>query len=44
MVTGTPPFYADDLTSMYKNIEEAELAFPEELSESVKSLIRVIIT
>lgn len=43
MVTGNPPFYADDLQSMYKNIEEAELEFPEGLSEELQSLIKVSI-
>ena len=41
MVTGNPPFYADDLQSMYKNIEEAELDFPEGISEELQSLIKV---
>lgn len=41
MITGNPPYYADDIKTMYRNIEEGNLEFPEEISEEAQNLIRV---
>ena len=41
MVTGDPPYYNDDIPTMYKNIKEGILNFPSHVSENCKHLIRV---
>lgn len=40
MLTGEPPFYSDDLPTMYKNIKEGTLKFPPRISEEAKNCIR----
>lgn len=41
MLTGEPPFYSDDIPTMYKNIKEGVLKFPKNLSEDSKNCIKV---
>ena len=40
MVTGSPPFYSQDVDLMYKNISENNLMFPEVVSDELKDLLR----
>jgi tRNA A-37 threonylcarbamoyl transferase component Bud32 len=41
MMSGTPPFYAHDLSTMYKNISNNNLWFHDYFSEELKDLLRV---
>jgi serum/glucocorticoid-regulated kinase 2 len=41
ILSGTPPFYAHDLSTMYKNISSNNLMFPDYFSEELKDLLRV---
>ena len=41
MVTGEPPFYSDDIPTLYKNIKEGQLKLPKYLTEEAKMLIKV---
>jgi tRNA A-37 threonylcarbamoyl transferase component Bud32 len=41
MISGTPPFYAHDLSTMYKNISTNNLMFPDYFSEELKDLLKV---
>lgn len=41
MMSGTPPFYAHDLSTMYKNISTNNLWFHDYFSEELKDLLRV---
>lgn len=43
MMSGTPPFYAHDLSTMYKNISNNNLWFHDYFSEELKDLLRVLI-
>eukprot|EP01124_Arcella_intermedia_P006115 TRINITY_DN13585_c0_g4_i1.p1 TRINITY_DN13585_c0_g4~~TRINITY_DN13585_c0_g4_i1.p1 ORF type:complete len:508 (-),score=118.96 TRINITY_DN13585_c0_g4_i1:12-1406(-) len=38
-LTGLPPFYAEDVQSMYMKIIEAELQFPKDMDEDCKDLL-----
>lgn len=40
MLTGEPPFYSDDIPTMYKNIKEGVLKFPPKISEEAKGCVR----
>ena len=40
MLTGLPPFYADDVQQMYTKIMTAELSFPSGLNADAVDLIR----
>lgn len=40
MISGTPPFYAEDLNSMYKNITSSVLMLHNYFSEELKDLLR----
>jgi serine/threonine protein kinase len=42
MLSGTPPFYSENLNLMYQNITKNNLVFPEYFSKEVKSLLKVI--
>lgn len=39
MLTGDPPYYNDDIPTMYKNIKEGNLKFPNNISSRAKDLI-----
>lgn len=39
MITGTPPFYSDDIPKLYKNIQEGKLEFPSTMSEEACDLL-----
>ena len=41
MIIGSPPYYDDDLKTMYRNIDEANLIFPSNVSSEAQDLIRV---
>ncbi len=41
MMSGTPPFYAHDLSTMYKNISNNNLWFHDYFSEELKDLLKV---
>jgi serum/glucocorticoid-regulated kinase 2 len=43
MLVGEPPFYSDDIPTMYKNIREGVLRLPRNLSEECKNCIRVLL-
>lgn len=40
MVCGSPPFYSSNREEMFKNIQKAELNFPQGLSHACKSIIK----
>jgi len=40
MVCGEPPFYSDDIPTMYKNIKEGTLKFSSKVSEEAKNCIK----
>lgn len=42
MISGTPPFYAQDLHVMYRNISKNKLMLHDYFSDSLKSLLKVI--
>ena len=42
MIIGSPPYYDDDLKTMYRNIDEANLIFPSNVSSEAQDLIRVL--
>jgi serum/glucocorticoid-regulated kinase 2 len=41
MLSGTPPFYANDLNTMYRNISSNNLMVPDYFSEELKDLLKV---
>ena len=41
MLTGNPPYYADDIPTLYKNIAEGNLTFPNDLNPNAKDLLEV---
>ena len=40
LVSGSTPFYGDDLKTLYNNITKKKLLFPEYFSETIKDLLR----
>lgn len=36
---GEPPYFSDDIPTLYRNIKEGKLKFPKNISENAKSLI-----
>ena len=40
MLVGEPPYYSDDIPTMYKNIKEGILKFPKNISDEAKSCIK----
>ena len=44
MISGTPPFYANDLGTMYKNISKSKLLMHDYFSEELQSLLKVSLT
>jgi len=44
MISGTPPFYANDLNTMYKNISKNNLMLHDYFSEELKDLLKVFKT
>jgi len=42
MLTGTPPFYTDDINNLYNNIKKGGVSFPSDIniSSSCKDIIR----
>jgi len=40
MVVGEPPYYSDDIPTMYKNIREGILKFPSHISDDCKNCIK----
>jgi len=43
MVVGEPPYYSDDIPTMYKNIREGILKFPSHISDDCKNCIKVFL-
>lgn len=43
MITGMPPFYSDDIHSLYANIKEGDLKFDKPVSPEAEDLIRVFL-
>lgn len=41
MISGTPPFYANDLGTMYRNISKSKLLMHDYFSEELQSLLKV---
>ena len=41
MLTGNPPFYADDIQTMYKLILNGKVYYPKSMSEDAKLLLEV---
>ena len=41
MLTGNPPYYADDIPTLYKNIAEGNLTFPDDISFNARDLLEV---
>lgn len=41
MIVGEPPYYSDDIPTMYRNIKEGNLKFPKNISDEAKNLIKV---
>ena len=41
MLSGNPPYYADDIPTLYKNIAEGNLTFTSDVSADAKDLLRV---
>ena len=41
MISGTPPFYANDLGTMYKNIAKSKLLMHDFFSDELQSLLKV---
>jgi serine/threonine protein kinase len=39
MLSGDPPYYHDDIPTMYKNIKEGNLNFPKNVSPRAKDII-----
>lgn len=39
MITGEPPFFSDDITTLYNNISKQKLTFPKSVSESARDLL-----
>ena len=39
---GNPPYYSDDIPTMYRAIEEGKLTFPKYMSDDARNLITVI--
>jgi serum/glucocorticoid-regulated kinase 2 len=39
MVVGEPPFFSDDIVTLYQNISHSKLTFPKSLSNDAKSLL-----
>jgi serine/threonine protein kinase len=43
-LVGEPPYYSDDLPSLFENIRQGKLKYPKHVSEDARSLISVINT
>lgn len=43
MLTGEPPYYSDDIPTMYKMIKESNLKFPAILSKATKDFLKKIL-
>lgn len=43
MVTGDPPYYNDDIPTMYANIKSGQLKFPKSVSAEARDLIRKLL-
>ena len=43
MVSGSTPFYGDDLITLYNNIAKKKLLFPEFFSETIKDLLKKLL-
>lgn len=41
MLTGDPPYYNDDIPTMYKKIKEGNLTFPSYVSSKARNIINV---
>lgn len=39
MMVGEPPFFSDDIVTLYNNISNSKLTFPKSLSSEAKSLL-----
>lgn len=36
---GEPPYFSEDIPTLYRNIKEGKLKFPKNISENAKSLV-----
>ncbi len=43
MLSGTPPFYSENIKELYQNISKSELVLPEIFSDEAKSILTVIV-
>jgi len=43
MLEGDPPYYDEDISAMYKNIQKGQIIFSSHISEDAKNLIKVIL-
>ena len=41
MLTGNPPYYADNIPTLYKNIAKGNLTYPEDVSPNARDLLEV---
>ena len=41
MLVGNPPYYDEHIPTLYKNIQEGNLVFPNCVSKNAENLIRV---
>jgi serine/threonine protein kinase len=39
MIVGEPPFFSDDVATLYRKILESKLEFPKGISEEAKNLL-----
>lgn len=43
LLIGEPPYYSDDVPTLYRNIKEGKLKFPKNISQNAKSLILALL-
>jgi serum/glucocorticoid-regulated kinase 2 len=39
MIVGEPPFFSDDVVTLYNNISTSKLTFPKKISDEGKNLL-----
>jgi serum/glucocorticoid-regulated kinase 2 len=39
MIVGEPPYFANDVDTLYNNIKTSKLTFPKQVSEEARSLL-----
>ena len=43
MIVGMPPYYDDDIPTMYKQIKAAKLKFPDNVSQEAQNIIKKLL-